>query len=140
MRRDLWNSTIWRFSAISNPATPPRPVKAGPLYFANCSVALRSSSGSVHCTKHNYPDDRDKSEGHKRGPRHELLPVVGLWTKPPNLSVTTVTAPFRDQCFFRHRTVAPRGCHDYHSFNLGPLNGRPYFFRERLAPMRLRLQ
>src|SRR5215469_1713474 len=110
------------------------------LYFANSSVALRSSSGSVHCTKHNYPDHRDKSERHKRGPRHELLPVVGLWTKPPNLSVTTVTAPFRDQCFFRHRTVAPRRCHDYHSFNLGPLNGRPYFFRERLAPMRLRLQ
>ena len=49
--------------------------QAGPFSFANCSVALRSSSGSVRCIKHNYPDHRDKSEGHKRGPRHELLPI-----------------------------------------------------------------
>jgi hypothetical protein len=53
------------------------------LSFANCSAALRSSSGSVRCIKHNNPDHRDKSEGHKRGQRHELLPVAGLWTEPP---------------------------------------------------------
>jgi len=73
--------------------------QAGPFSFANCSVALRSSSGSVRCIKHNHPDHRDKSEGHKRGPRHELLPVVRLWTEPPNLSVTTVTTLSQDQCF-----------------------------------------
>jgi hypothetical protein len=47
-------------------------------FFANCSVALRSSSGSVRCIKHNYSDDRDKSERQKRGQRHKLLSVVGL--------------------------------------------------------------
>jgi hypothetical protein len=70
------------------------------------------SSGSVRCVKHNYPDQRDKSEGHKRGQRHELLPVVGLWTEPPNLSVTVVTSLSQDQCFaLLHRR--PRRCHDY---------------------------
>src|SRR6516165_8986627 len=78
------------------------------LYFANSSVALRSSSGSVHCTKHNYPDHRDKSEWHKRGQRHFCSPQ-GLWTASPNISVTTVTAPSRDQCFTKHCTVVPGG-------------------------------
>jgi len=57
------------------------------------------SSGSVRCIKHNNPDHRDKSEAHKRGQRHELLPVIGLWTEPPNLSVTVVTSLSQDQCF-----------------------------------------
>jgi hypothetical protein len=62
---------------------------------AYCSVSLRSNSGSVHCIKHNYPDHRDKSERKKRGQRHRLLPVVGLWTEarsrsPPSLSRSRV--------------------------------------------------
>ena len=44
-------------------------------------IALRSSSGSVRCIKHDYPDHHDKSERQKRGQRHELLPAVGLWTR-----------------------------------------------------------
>ncbi len=38
---------------------------------ANCSIALRSNAGSVHCIKHKDPDQRDKSERHKRGERHD---------------------------------------------------------------------
>ena len=58
-------------------------------------VALRSSSGSVRYIKHNYPDQRDKSERQKRGQRHKLLPAVGLWTEarsrsPPSLSRSRV--------------------------------------------------
>ena len=33
-----------------------------------------SNAGSVRCKKHSYPDQRDKSERHKRGPRHKLPP------------------------------------------------------------------
>ena len=83
--------------------------RAGPFSSANCSVALRSSSGSVRCIKHNYPDHRDKSKGHNRGQRHEPLPVVGLWSASPNLSVTTVTAPAHDKRFTKHCTVLPDG-------------------------------
>jgi hypothetical protein len=54
---------------------------------------------SVRCIKHNYPDHHDKSERHKRGQRYELLPVIGLWAEPPNLSVTAITAFSQDQCF-----------------------------------------
>ena len=50
------------------------PLPLGRVSYANCSVALRSSSGSVRCIKHNYPDHHDKSEGQKRGQRHKLLP------------------------------------------------------------------
>jgi hypothetical protein len=34
----------------------------------------RSSSSSVRYIKHNYPDQRDKSERHKRRQGHSLLP------------------------------------------------------------------
>jgi hypothetical protein len=69
------------------------------LSLANVRPVLRSSSGSVRCIKHDNPDHRDKSERQKRGQRHELLPIVGLWTEPPNLSVTVVTSVSQDQCF-----------------------------------------
>src|SRR5262252_8872561 len=54
-----------------------RSLRRGRHSFANCSVALRSSSGSVRCIKHNYPDHRDKSERQKRVDNGiSLLPVV----------------------------------------------------------------
>jgi hypothetical protein len=64
-----------------------RPLPLGRFSFADCLFAPRSNARSVHCVKHNYPDQRDKSERHKRGQRHKLLlPVVGLWTESPSLS------------------------------------------------------
>ena len=30
----------------------------------------RSNAASIRCNKHSHPDQRDKSERHKRGPRH----------------------------------------------------------------------
>jgi hypothetical protein len=65
------------------PSAPPdkNPCAARTHRESGCSGL--KSSGSVRCVKHNNPDQRDKSEGHKRGQRHELLPVVGLWTSHP---------------------------------------------------------
>jgi len=84
-----------------------------------------SSSGSVRCIKHNYPDHRDKSEGHKRGQRHELLPIGDYAVPSPNISVTLITAPSQDQCF---ALTAPPFPTVHIVPNLGPLNGRPAFF------------
>ena len=55
----------------------------------------RSSSGSVRYIKHNYPDQRDKSERHKRGQGHHLLPESDYGPKPglvlpPSLSHSLV--------------------------------------------------
>jgi len=46
----------------------------------------RSSSGSVRYIKHNYPDQRDKSERHKRGQGHSLLPESYYEPKPGPVS------------------------------------------------------
>ena len=55
-------------------------------------IALRSSSGSVRCIKHNYPDQRDKSERYESGQRHKLLlPVVGLWTESRSRSKSSLS-------------------------------------------------
>ena len=96
----------------------------GHYSFANCSVALRSSSGSVRCIKHNYPDHHDKSERQKRGQRHELLPVFELWTEPPILFVTAITSLSQDQCF---AFVAASSSPTMQRHELRPLNGGPFF-------------
>ena len=46
----------------------------------------RSSSGSVRYIKHNYPDQRDKSERHKRGQGNSLLPASYYGPKPGPVS------------------------------------------------------
>jgi hypothetical protein len=81
------------------PSAPPTKNLAHRAPIERAVVQDLKSSGSVRCIKHNNPDHRDKSEAHKRGQRHELLPVIGLWTEPPNLSVTVVTSLSQDQCF-----------------------------------------
>jgi hypothetical protein len=48
--------------------------------------ALRSGSGSVSYIKHNYPDQRDKSERHERGQGHDLLPQSDYGPKPDSVS------------------------------------------------------
>ena len=45
----------------------------------------RSNADSVRCKKHSYPDQRDKSERHKRGPRHKL---------PPSRTMDRLSFPF----------------------------------------------
>src|ERR1700745_3773936 len=44
------------------------------------------SSRSVRYIKHNYPDQRDKSERHKRGQGHSLLPESYYGPKPGTAS------------------------------------------------------
>jgi hypothetical protein len=58
------------------------PFRRGRFSFANCSVALGSSSGSVHCIKYSYPDQCDESERHKRGQRHRLYRSQVLFSAP----------------------------------------------------------
>ena len=59
----------------------------------------RSSSGSVRYIKHNYPDQRDKSERHKRRQGHSLLPESHYGPKPgpvspPSLSHSLVLCAY----------------------------------------------
>jgi len=100
-----------------------------PLSFANCSVALRSSSGSVRCIKHHYPDHRDKSERQKRGQRHKLLPVGGLCSTAAQYicdghhsSLPRISALFSLHC--------PSPAVQYLQCDLGPLNERPSLLRK----------
>jgi hypothetical protein len=57
------------------PSAPPTKNLAHRAPIERAVVQDLKSSGSVRCIKHNNPDHRDKSEAHKRGQRHELLPV-----------------------------------------------------------------
>jgi hypothetical protein len=59
-----------------------RRVDSGGRATAVVNSRYRSSSGSVRYIKHNYPDQRDKSERHKGGQGHSLLPESYYGPKP----------------------------------------------------------
>jgi len=96
-----------------------RSLRRGRFSFANCSAALRSSSGSVRCIKHNYPDHHDKSERQKRGQRHKFAPrrqimdrvIEHICDGHHSGSVTITASPI----------TAPSEGSAVHSVNLGPL-------------------
>jgi hypothetical protein len=53
--------------------------------------ALRSGSGSIRYIKHNYPDQRDESERHKREQGHHLLPESDYGPKLNSVSPTSLS-------------------------------------------------